>query len=82
MSPAARRARADIRLGRAMAIGDEWLRVSDETVWRVRQLHRADCRAELTRDGTVLSVPFGDLRHHWKRVLATPIPDLKEAPTA
>jgi hypothetical protein len=64
------RSRLDIRFGRALLMGQEWLRRSDETVWLVRQVHRVDCDAVLERDGERITVTFADMRGGWARVHA------------
>lgn len=66
-----RRSRRDIELGRRLLIGQEWLRAADETVWRLRQVHRTDCQLELERGDQVVAITFGELRIGWKRILST-----------
>jgi hypothetical protein len=67
-----RRTRREIAVGRLLRVGQACLRHRDGTVWRVRQVHRADCLALLERDGEHLSVGFGELRVGWVRVTEEP----------
>lgn len=62
-----RRSRLDIRLGRALTIGQQWCRDAGE-VWRVRQVHRVDGLVELERAGERATVRFAALRQDWRPV--------------
>ena len=57
-----RRSRLDVRFGRFLQIGQRWRRRADRAVGLVRQVHRADCLAELELDGRRVTVRFADLR--------------------
>lgn len=63
-----RRATRDIEFGRALRVGQDWLRC-DETVWRVRQVRRPDCQAVLERAGERVSVTFAEMRSGWAAVV-------------
>jgi hypothetical protein len=67
-----RRRRFEIDLGRLLRLGQQWRRRDDKTVWRVAQVHRLDCVAEMRRhDGRVL-VTFDQLRTDWKWIATPP----------
>jgi hypothetical protein len=63
-----RRSRLDIAFGRVLTIGQLWAERGhdDERPWRVRQVHRFDCSAELERGVGRRSVSFEDLRKKWQ----------------
>ena len=61
-----RRSHIDVRLGRFITIGQTWQRHTDDTDWRVRQVHRADCQVELeAADGTRLLLAISTLRREF-----------------
>ena len=65
-----RRSRRDIQLGRTLRIGDRLRHQTDNSLWRIRQLHRHDSVADLIHaDGRRITVPFSELREQWERVV-------------
>ncbi len=71
---APRRTRSEIRIGRVLRVGQAVLCRADQTVWRVRLVHRADCVAELERAGARRQIGFVELRDGWARVTEEPWP--------
>lgn len=62
------RSRLDIALGRQLRVGQTWRCQCCGGEWRVRQVHRADCTAELERPGERREIKFADLRKGWEQV--------------
>lgn len=62
------RSRLDIALGRRLVVGQTWRCQCCHTEWRVRQVHRADCTAELHRPGERREIKFEELRKGWEQV--------------
>lgn len=60
-----RRSRHDVAMGRLLAIGQQWRSRTDGRVWRVYQVHRADCIAELAAVGMRANIPFAELRRDY-----------------
>jgi hypothetical protein len=61
-----RRSRRDIRLGRHLRVGQRYRRRSDDTVWRVVQVYRQDCRVWLEQEEAGRVFPtFAELRDGW-----------------
>lgn len=67
-----RRSPVEMKLGRFLQIGQTWRCRADRRCWRVRQIHRRDCVADLEDDdGRRTSIPFEDLRHNWTWIAST-----------
>lgn len=64
------RSRLDIAFGRALTVGQTWRCACCRIEWKVRQVHRADCVAELVSAGHVREFRFEELRKHWEHVEA------------
>lgn len=63
-----RRTRAEVRLGEALRIGQQWRRPDGE-VWTIRQVWRADTRLQLRHpDGRIETVTFEDLAAKCRQV--------------
>ena len=65
-----RRSTLDVRLGRALRIGQQW-RDRDDVIWRVRQVHRIDCDVVLVRAGLRRTVSFAHLRRDFVLIAHT-----------
>lgn len=65
-----RRSPLDIRFGQELTIGQTWRCEGCGIVWRVRQVHRKECVADLVQvNGQERrTVTFADLRASWKQV--------------
>lgn len=64
-----RRSRLDIALGRRLVVGQIWRCQCCGSEARIRQVHRADCVAEIEHDGKLREIPFADLRTGWELVV-------------